>query len=105
MSTLTLRLDPEEDKIIEQLKDYTGQNSASKALICAAAQVLTRMRPLEKENARLERNLSEVRATISAIQSHYRAIDSSEKQIRQLIHLDSKKSAQDPSGSADPKEF
>lgn len=51
---LTLRLTPEEDHVVEQLKQATGQSAASKAVMMAAGSFVQLGQTVERQRAELE---------------------------------------------------
>lgn len=51
---LTLRLDPQEDELVEQLKRATGQSAASKAVMLAAGSFIQLSKNVEAQRAELE---------------------------------------------------
>lgn len=51
---LTLRLTPEEDQVVEQLKQATGQTAASKAVMMAAGSFVQLGQTVERQRAELE---------------------------------------------------
>lgn len=51
---LTLRLDPQEDELVEQLKRATGQSAASKAVMMAAGSFVQLSQTVERQRAELE---------------------------------------------------
>ncbi|MCY9838257.1 hypothetical protein [Aeromonas media] len=51
---LTLRLTPEEDQVVEQLKQATGQSAASKAVMLAAGSFVQLGQTVERQRAELE---------------------------------------------------
>ncbi|WP_395948355.1 hypothetical protein ACFWHB_10770 [Aeromonas mytilicola subsp. aquatica] len=51
---LTLRLTPEEDQVVEQLKQATGQSAASKAVMMAAGSFVQLSQTVERQRGELE---------------------------------------------------
>lgn len=51
---LTLRLDPQEDELVEQLKRATGQSAASKAVMMAAGSFVQLSQTVERQRAELD---------------------------------------------------
>lgn len=51
---LTLRLDPQQDEVVEQLKGATGESAASKAVMMAAGSFVQLSQTVERQRAELE---------------------------------------------------
>ena len=90
--------------MVEQLKEFTGQNAGSKALLCAGAQLITKMIPLERKCDRLEKELKNYQLKLRMIMEYRKTIEESEYAIKKLLS-DSKFSAAAAAGSQDPEEY
>ncbi|MCX0447201.1 hypothetical protein [Aeromonas veronii] len=51
---LTLRLDPQQDEAVEQLKRVTGETAASKAVMAAACSYVQLRETVERQRAELD---------------------------------------------------
>jgi cell division protein ZapA (FtsZ GTPase activity inhibitor) len=89
MSTLTIRLTPSEEKLVEQLKDHYCITASSKALIMAASMIMTEYKPLIQENNELKKEMERQRTILNRLKNHFRTIRESESEIKSLLFGDS----------------
>jgi cell division protein ZapA (FtsZ GTPase activity inhibitor) len=89
MSTLTIRLTPAEEKLVDQLKDHYCQTASSKALIMAAQMIMTEYKPLMLECKNLQKEVDRQRNIILGLKNHFRTIRESEDEIKSILFGDS----------------
>ena len=89
MSTLTIRLTPDEEKLVEQLKDHYCITASSKALIMAAGMIINEYKPLIAECAQLKKEVQRQRTLLVTLKNHFKTIRESESEIKSLVFGDS----------------
>jgi len=89
MSTLTIRLTPAEEKLVDDLKNHYCITASSKALIMAAQMIMTEHEPLIRQCNELQKEVDRQRNTILSIKNHFRTIRESESEIKSLLAGDS----------------